>query len=373
VDAGGPGIGSGGKHNSPGSDPSGSSANHGNDRYSDARDDPGGHGPGGKGKSSSNDSRKNSDKATNKYGPVVLDLSGNGISLTEQQNSKTFFDVTGDGYQHRTAWAGAGNGVLAIDADGDGKITERKEIVFTDWDPSAEDDMAALRSVFDTNNDGKLDAADAAFAKFRIVVTNADGTTSVKSLSELGIQSINLTTDATRITLLDGSSIDGMGSFTRTDGSTGKAAAVTLAADAAGYAIGTTKTVSGDGSTTLTNTARNADGSVASVTVTNTSADGLTRSINFDDNGDGVIDRVQSIVQVKNGDGSRTETITNRNSGNVLLDRIVTTTSADGNTVSIARDTRGGGSFDETETRILAVGGGLTVTGITAYQRCQAA
>lgn len=32
-----------------------------------------------------------------------------------------------------------------IDADGDGKISDRKEIVFTDWDPSAGNDMQALR------------------------------------------------------------------------------------------------------------------------------------------------------------------------------------------------------------------------------------
>ena len=88
--------------------------------------------------------------------PIVLDLDGNGIGVTEQSTSNTFFDTVGDGYKHRTAWAGAGDGVLAIDADGDGKITERKEIVFTDWDPSAEDDMAALRSVFDTNDDGQV-------------------------------------------------------------------------------------------------------------------------------------------------------------------------------------------------------------------------
>ncbi len=294
--------------------------------------------------------------------PIVLDLTGSGIDITELSSSNQFFDTAGDGYRHRTAWAGVGNGVLAIDADGDGKITERNEIVFTDWDPSAKDDMAALRSVFDTNNDGKLDASDAEFSKFRVVVTNADGTTSVKTLTELGIKSINLTTDATKIVLSDGSTIDGQTTFTRTDDSVGKVAAVTFAAEAQGYAVANSTVVNPDGSTTITNTARDADGGVASVTVTTTSADGLTRNNTFDYNGDGVVDQIQTIVKVVNGDSSRTETITNRNGGNVLLNSTVTTTSAGGNSVSISRDTRGGGYFDAAETRVTAGDGSLTLT-----------
>jgi hypothetical protein len=42
-----------------------------------------------------------------------------------------YYDMAGDGKQHKTAWAGAGTGVLAIDANGDGKIDQRNEIVFT--------------------------------------------------------------------------------------------------------------------------------------------------------------------------------------------------------------------------------------------------
>ena len=31
------------------------------------------------------------------------------------------------------------------DADGDGRISGTREYVFTEWDPTAKDDMAALR------------------------------------------------------------------------------------------------------------------------------------------------------------------------------------------------------------------------------------
>ena len=86
--------------------------------------------------------------------PVVLDLDGNGISVTELAQSRHFVDGC-DGLKHRTAWAAAGDGVLFFDAMGDGQINERREYVFTDWDPTATSDLEDLRSVFDTNRDGK--------------------------------------------------------------------------------------------------------------------------------------------------------------------------------------------------------------------------
>lgn len=96
--------------------------------------------------------------------PVVLDLAGTGIKIDPLTSSNTFYDLAGDGYQHRTAWAGAGNGVLVLDLAGTGQITERNQVIFTDWDPTASSDLEAIANVFDTNRDGKLDAGDAQFA-----------------------------------------------------------------------------------------------------------------------------------------------------------------------------------------------------------------
>ncbi|PKP69353.1 MAG: hypothetical protein CVT82_11540 [Alphaproteobacteria bacterium HGW-Alphaproteobacteria-4] len=47
--------------------------------------------------------------------PILLDLDGNGIRITEQSRSGMFVDAGGDGLKHRTAWAGAGDGVLFYD------------------------------------------------------------------------------------------------------------------------------------------------------------------------------------------------------------------------------------------------------------------
>jgi len=98
----------------------------------------------------------------------------------------------GDGLEHRTAWAGAGDGVLFFDVGGDGEITEQREYVFTEWDPTAGSDLEALASYFDTNGDGKLDANDDEWANFKVMVTNADGTTTALTLVQLGITEVDL-------------------------------------------------------------------------------------------------------------------------------------------------------------------------------------
>jgi hypothetical protein len=78
------------------------------------------------------------------YAPVVLDLTGKGIKITPLGSSNHFFDMSGDGYTNRTAWAGPGNGVLVFDPTGSHKITSPMQFEFTRWDPTAKSDMQAL-------------------------------------------------------------------------------------------------------------------------------------------------------------------------------------------------------------------------------------
>ena len=137
--------------------------------------------------------------------PIILDLDGNGIEIIDLTKSTMFVDATGDGLQNRTAWAGAGDGVLFYDPDNLNAIVEKRQYVFTEWDPTATSDMEALASYFDSNGDGVLDASDAEFANFKVLVTNADGSTTAMTLAQLNITSINLTADATHIELPDGS------------------------------------------------------------------------------------------------------------------------------------------------------------------------
>jgi hypothetical protein len=68
----------------------------------------------------------------------------------------------------------------------------------------SDDEKEALRAAFDTNGDGKLTGADARFGLFRVLVTNADGSTTAQTLTQLGITEIDLRPDTTRIELQDG-------------------------------------------------------------------------------------------------------------------------------------------------------------------------
>jgi hypothetical protein len=244
---------------------------------------------------SGSSSRSNNSSNNGRRGPVpvLLDLDGNGVRVTALSSSDTYFDMAGDGQLHRTAWAGTGDGVLAIDANGDGKIDRQNEIVFTAWSPTAKTDFEALRNVFDTNANGRLDAGDARFGQFRVVVNGV-----VKTLGELGIVSVDLNSDRVGYVLSDGSSIDGEARFTRADGSTGTVADVTLAYDAAGGTVTRTSVTNADLSVTRTTTARDETGKVLAVTVKTTSADGRTDAISFDDDGNGTPDRSQTVARM---------------------------------------------------------------------------
>src|SRR5262249_60194353 len=145
-----------------------------------------------------------------------------------------------------TGWGGAGEGVLVLDLSNTGKMDSPKQFEFTAWDPTATTDMQALKDVFDTNHNGKLDSGDADWASFKVMVTNPDGTTTLTSLSALGITSIDLTPNKNTIVLPDGSRTEGQTTFTRAAGTTGAAADVALTFDPAGEATHHTGTVNTD-------------------------------------------------------------------------------------------------------------------------------
>jgi hypothetical protein len=204
------------------------------------------------------------------FSPVALDLNGDGVQLTPASEGNKFYDMAGDGYQHLTAWTAAGDAILGYDANNDGKIDRQNEIVFTQWDPTAASDMQALRNVFDTNQNGKLDAGDAQFSRFRLLVSNADGTQGVKTLAEAGIASIGLVEDQTTRRFADGS-------------------------------------------TTIDTTTLDAEGGVASRRIQQSSADGKTTTLSVDLDGDGVIDEIRRfIARIFRGSHARS-TLTGQN------------------------------------------------------------
>jgi hypothetical protein len=198
---------------------SGTSSTSGNDKGSSGGSD-GGDGEGGDGGS---ESGSGNEGGSGSYAPVVLDLDGDGVELVDA-SAGAQYDTNDDGTRERLGWAGKDDGLLAIDLDGDGKITGAKELSFAMHTAEQGDtDLQGLAKVFDSNKDGVLDSNDKAFDKFRIWQDkDGDGISDkgeVKTLSEMGIKSIGVVSDG-KAYMDAGNTVHGTASYTKTDGTT---------------------------------------------------------------------------------------------------------------------------------------------------------
>ena len=131
--------------------------------------------------------------------PIAIDLDGDGIEYLGLDAGVTFADGSDEAI--RTAWVAADDALLVFDANNSGTVDASREYVFTEWAEAATSDMAALREVFDTNQDDVLDASDDNWDQFKVWQdANSDGVTDegeLKSLDEAGITSIALTYNET--------------------------------------------------------------------------------------------------------------------------------------------------------------------------------
>ncbi|WP_162929974.1 calcium-binding protein [Vibrio sp. Evd11] len=167
------------------------------------------------------DSRNSNDSG--RFGPpIILDLDGDGVELTALDESSTFYDISGDGYRNKIGWADKDDGILAFDKNSDGFIQDRDEIAFVDYKEGAETDLEGL-TAFDSNNDGVLDNKDKQWNQFGVWQDHdQDGISDegeFKSLDEMGITSIDLSSDGEEHDN-NGNIVYGLGSYTRSDGST---------------------------------------------------------------------------------------------------------------------------------------------------------
>ncbi len=126
--------------------------------------------------------------------PVVLDLNRDGrISMTTAEDGVRF-DITGDGRAEQTAFVSEGDGVLALDRDGDGRITSGLEL-FGDQHGSADGFLELGK--FDDNGDGVINSSDSVFSKLSVMTRSADGSLNVRGLAEYGISQLNLANTST--------------------------------------------------------------------------------------------------------------------------------------------------------------------------------
>ena len=148
------------------------------------------------------------------------------------------FDHNTDGIATATGWAAAGNGILVLDWDKNGKIDSGKEIfgnhsVLSNGATAAHG-YAALAEL-DSNNDGKVNALDKAFNELRVWIdANSDGisqASELHTLMSLDIQSLNLEHQENSKDLGNGNRLTHIGSYTKTDGTTGEMGDVEFAAN----------------------------------------------------------------------------------------------------------------------------------------------
>src|SRR5262249_1325792 len=121
-----------------------------------------------------------------------------------------------------------------------------------------------------------------------------------------------------------------------------------------------------DGSTTETitsaiaQTTSNSTGGTSKGGLT-TSDDHLSTSLQIDVNNDGRFDRTDTTASAADGSATRTLTLLNYGTG-ALVQKDVLTTSFDGRTQSLQRDTNGDGIFDHFETTVMNADGSITGT-----------
>ncbi len=161
--------------------------------------------------------------------PLVLDLDGDGIEATAiDRSAPVLFDHDADGIQAATGWIKADDGIMVLDLNGNGTIDTGRELfgdnTLLPSGGAAANGFEAIAQ-YDTNADGKINAADAVYTQLRIWQdANQDGVSQaneLKTLGEMGIASINVVGQASTINLGNGNTQPWSGSYTRTNGTTG--------------------------------------------------------------------------------------------------------------------------------------------------------
>lgn len=165
--------------------------------------------------------------------PLLIDLTGQGIT-TLGLDAGLRFDHDGDGLKEATGWAGAGTGLLMIDRDGNGQLSDGSEL-FGDFTPSnggsPVNGFQALAQ-YDRNQDGRIDAGDAVWSQLKVwrqardpitseaLIDDPDYAGELVGLDELGIVAIHLDAAGTAATDAQGNTLLRSATLELADGTT---------------------------------------------------------------------------------------------------------------------------------------------------------
>ncbi len=206
--------------------------------------------------------------------PLVLDLNGDGVKLTNYKDAPVLFDIDHDSgaTKEQTGWVSAQDGIVVYDLNNNGKIDDISETLSEYFNGAVgtngsggtkpyANGLAALKSL-DSNNDNQFTSADTAWTNVKVWVdANHDGITDageLKTLSSLNITSINLNQTIQSGLVRDGNEILASSTFVQ-NGQTKEA----LAANFIANPNGSTFATSGTGTLTTT------EGNVKSYTAGN--------------------------------------------------------------------------------------------------------
>ncbi|PRD68505.1 hypothetical protein C6P61_10610 [Malikia spinosa] len=156
--------------------------------------------------------------------PIILDLNGDGVSTLSVAQGVSF-DLAATGAVRQTGWVAPTDGLLVRDLNQDGVINDGRELFgsATQVDGrAAGDGFNALRAL-DSDADGRLTAADAAFTELAIWKdADQDGMTDageLSSLSDNGVVALNLSAQSS--TAMDNGNLLGLvSSYESADGGT---------------------------------------------------------------------------------------------------------------------------------------------------------
>ncbi|MBF0185243.1 MAG: FG-GAP repeat protein, partial [Magnetococcales bacterium] len=153
--------------------------------------------------------------------PLVIDLDGNGVQLSSKETDPVAFDMNGDGHKEVTGWMQGGDGLVVWDQNGNGQIDDIHEVISEQFTPGVYGSLQALATL-DSNQDGILDALDAAYQQLRVWVDLDHNGIAIAlelhRLADLQIVSLGLSLDSSQAATLHGNLINGYAEATYADG-----------------------------------------------------------------------------------------------------------------------------------------------------------